>query len=179
MEISYLALLRGVNVGGNNMLKMSALALALQASGLHNVRTYIQSGNVLFSSTGTDPAKLEARIRACIFETYSIDVGVVVFDRTRWQHIIASAPQWWGKNPEWKHNLLALLPPRTPGEVATAIGELKPGIEMLAPGEGVLYQSVSFKDFGRAATGKLASLPVYKSMTVRNYNTATKLAGLL
>lgn len=59
------------------------------------------------------------------------------------------------------------------------VGELKPDIETIEPGNGVLYQSMSLKMFGRTTTGKLVSNPIYKKITVRNYNTVTKLFSLL
>jgi uncharacterized protein (DUF1697 family) len=52
----YLALLRGVNVGGKGMIKMADLKTALEAAGFDTVKTYIQSGNILFSSDKTYPA---------------------------------------------------------------------------------------------------------------------------
>lgn len=64
-------------------------------------------------------------------------------------------------------------------ETIRAIGELKPDIEAAEPGNCVIYQSMSFKFFGRTTTGKLSSSSIYKKMTVRNYNTATKLLTLL
>lgn len=175
----YLALLRGVNVGGNGLLSMSLLRQALTEAGLGNVRTYIQSGNIVFSSIYTDRKKLADIIHDCIFSTFKLDVAVVIFTKTEWQSIIDRAPSWWGANPEWKHNLLALLPPATATEAITAIGTLKPDIEAIHNGAGVVYQSVSFELFGRTTTGKLAANPIYKKMTVRNYNTATKLLKLL
>jgi uncharacterized protein (DUF1697 family) len=64
-------------------------------------------------------------------------------------------------------------------DVVQAIGSLKPDIEAMAPGQGVLYQSMSRELFGRTTTGKLVSSPIYKQMTIRNYNTVTKLLTLL
>lgn len=176
---TYLALLRGVNVGGNGLIKMSDLKEALAKNGLHNVRTYIQSGNVIFMSDAADTEKLASQIKAAIKKRFQLDVLVAVFSKQEWQHIIGAAPAWWGVDTEWKHNLLVMIRPFDMKDVVRAIGELKPDIEAMEPGKGVLYQSVSFKTFGRATTGKLAANPVYKKMTIRNYNTATKLLTLL
>ena len=72
-----------------------------------------------------------------------------------------------------------MLKPYDMDEAAAAIGELKPDIETIEPGNGVLYQSMSLKIFGRTTTGKLASNPIYKRITVRNNNTVIKLLSLL
>jgi uncharacterized protein (DUF1697 family) len=179
MNGQYLALLRGINVGGNNLIKMSALKDALEQDGFTSVRTYIQSGNVIFHSDASDTDKLAKQIEASIKSHFDLDVGVVVFSKAEWQEIIDSAPDWWGKDENWKHNLLVLLKPYDMKQAVEAIGELKPEMEAMEPGNGILYQSVSIKLFGRATTGKLASMPIYKKMTIRNYNTATRLSTLL
>jgi uncharacterized protein (DUF1697 family) len=177
-QIDYIALLRGVNVGGNGIISMPLLRDALANAGFENVRTYIQSGNILFTSTNTNRQELSGNIRACISKNFSLDISFVLFTKNEWQRIITKAPTWWGDDPDWKHNLLILLPPTIAPEAAAAIGTLKPDIEELHVGDGVVYQSVNFKFFGRSTTGKLASNPIYKKMTVRNYNTATKLLAL-
>lgn len=180
MKQSYLALLRGVNVGGNNIIKMADLKATLEAAGFQNVRTYIQSGNVLFSASEvTDTDNLAALVEETIASHFQVPVRVAVFSKPEWQAVIASAPDSWGKNPDWKHNLLVMLKPCDIQQAVAAIGDLKPDIEALQAGDGVLYQSVSIKSFGRATTGKLAASAVYKQMTVRSYNTAVKLSSLL
>ena len=176
---NYLALLRGINVGGNSLISMPLLREALSGAGLENVRTYIQSGNVLFTSTNSDRQELSRIIHECIRSNFQLDVAVVIFTSDEWQDIINDAPKWWGVDPDWKHNILALLPPISSLETVEAIGALRPDIESVAAGNGVVYQSMSFKLFGRTTSGKLAANPIYKKMTVRNYNTATKLLVLL
>lgn len=175
----YLALLRGVNVGGKGILKMSDLKVAIEQAGFKNVQTYINSGNVLFTTTTADTHKLAQDIHQIIHKTCQLDAEVVVFSRDEWRLIVEVAPQWWGENKDWKHNLLILIPPYDMKTVIAAVGELKPDIETMQPGNGVLYQSMSKALFGRTTTGKLASNPIYKKMTIRNYNTTTKLLTLL
>lgn len=174
----YLALLRGINVGGNNLVKMSDLKEALGSAGFDDVRTYIQSGNVFFSSSETDTDVLSTRVRACIKQQFKIDVGVGVFSKAEWQVIISNAPRDWGKDSDWKHNLLVMLKPYDMKQVMSDFGVPKPGMEDIVAGKGVIYQSVSWKMFGRSTSGKLAANPLYKQMTIRNYNTATKLLPL-
>ncbi len=179
MLVTYLALLRGVNVGGNNMIKMSDLKNTLELEDFTGVRTYIQSGNVVFKSPDNDKQILGERIQKCIARHFKAPVRAAVFSKSEWQKIVDDAPKWWGRDTTWKHNILVMLHPYDTEQAAEAIGELKPGIELLSPGLGVLYQSVSISKFGRSTTGKLASNPIYKQMTIRNYNTATKLLTLL
>ncbi len=175
---TYLALLRGVNVGGKSIIKMAELRTALEAAGLANVRTYIQSGNVFFDAPKQDPNILAKQVEHVLEHDFELPVGVAVFSKLDWQNIIAKAPKTWGADKTWKHNLLIMLPPYDMPEVVKAVGELKPDIEAMMAGEGVLYQSLLFEKFGRTTGGKLASNPIYKRMTIRNFNTATKLLTL-
>lgn len=176
---AYLALLRGINVGGNNMIRMADLKTCLEEAGFDDVRTYIQSGNVLFSSQPSDTATLENRMEKAIQNRFAMQIRVAIFSKEEWKAIIDNAPKEWGKDPSWKHNILVMLRPYNMNDAVAAIGALKPEIEMMVAGKSVLYQSASMKMVGRTTTGKIASNPIYKQMTIRNYNTATKLLGLL
>lgn len=173
----YLTLLRGVNVGGNNKVTMRDLVAAMTEDGFVDVKSYINSGNVLFSSKSDKD--LEKKVASSIKRHSGLDIEVVIFTADQWLQIVEEAPDFWGKNPDWKHNLLVMIPPYKMNQVIRAIGSLKPDLESLVPGRGVLYQSVSLKSFGRTSAGKLAANPIYKKMTVRNYNTAIKLGVLL
>jgi uncharacterized protein (DUF1697 family) len=175
----HLALLRGVNVGGKSLLSMAALRVALEQDGFSRVQTYIQSGNVLFDSSPADPDQLAQRMEASLEKHFGITTRVAIFSDAHWRQVVADAPPWWGQNKEWKHNLLVLLKPYDMHEALAAIGLLKPDIEAVQAGEGVIYQSMSLKLFGRTTTGKLATNPLYKQLTIRNYNTTHKLLGLL
>lgn len=177
--ITYLALLRGVNVGGNNLINMSELKKVLTACGLSDVQTYIQSGNVIFLSDSPNTNELAVKIKATIQKRFKLTIAVAVFSKEAWKQIIDAAPKWWGYDKDWKHNLLVMIHPYDMQETVRAISELKPDIEAIERGKDVLYQSMSLKLFGRTTTGKLAKSPVYKKMTIRNYNTATKLLSLL
>jgi len=77
---TWIALLRGVNVGGNNKLPMRPLAAALEAAGLRDVRTYIQSGNIVFRATGGSQARWAAHIANLIQAEFGIAASVLVLD---------------------------------------------------------------------------------------------------
>jgi uncharacterized protein (DUF1697 family) len=74
---TYVALLRGINVGGKNLIKMPALKAAFEADGFEYVTTYIQSGNVLFSSSGDRSAELTRRIEKMLAEAFDYVPTVV------------------------------------------------------------------------------------------------------
>ena len=177
--MNYLALLGGINVGGKSVIRMTDLRDCLEAAGFTGVRTFIQSGNVLFTGPKRPTAKLALELEKPIEQKFRMQVGVTVFTAAEWEEVVRGGPKWWGREKEWKHNLLALLPGARPDEVMAAAGNLKPEIEMLAPGPGVVYQSLSLQFYGRVTSGKLASHPIYRRFTVRNHNTTLRLAELL
>lgn len=175
----YIALLRGVNVGGKNRVVMSELKLELSKRGLLDVSTYINSGNIMFTSECRSTTEMASTVSQAVSECSGVTCDVVVISSKALQKIVARAPQWWGEDASWKHNLLFIIPPATVEHVVHAIGELKPRIEAVEAGKDVIYQSMSFDQFGKTTTGKLASNPVYKQITIRNYNTVVKLAKLV
>lgn len=177
--MKYVALLRGINVGGNNKLPMAELRDCLSKNGFENVKTYIQSGNVIFDSSESDATKLTKIVENCIQKQFGLQVPVVLLSRPAYEHIAAHAPKNWLKNPEWKYNYIFLKQPYDMQKILSDIGLLKPDIESIDVGTGVLYQGISIKSFGRAAGGKIAGKPVYKIMTIRNHNTVTQLNEML
>jgi uncharacterized protein (DUF1697 family) len=175
----YIALLRGVNVGGKAKVSMADLKRALETAGFSEVKTYINSGNIVFASDSSDSAQLGKKIESVIERTFGFHVDAVVITKHEWTAIVRQAPKWWGHDETRKHNLIILCKPYDMQAIMSAIGVLKTDIESAEPGPGVIYQSLSLKDFGKTTSGKLASSPLYKRMTIRNYNTAQKIFSLL
>ena len=158
---------------------MGNLKTALENGGLENVHTYIQSGNVIFKSDEKDTDKLSVLITSVIKEKFDLPVGVAVFSQKEWQQVIKAAPEWWGRDEGWKHNLLIMIKPFDTQETLAVFEKLKPEIEQVVAGQGVLYQSLLFQKFGQTSSSKLNSNPVYQRITIRSYNTVTKLHTLL
>lgn len=98
------ALLRGVNVGGHNVLPMGELRAALEASGMSDVRTYIQSGNIVFRSDDPEPA---LAIAAVLHDSFGIDVPVLVRSLEEVERVAAAHPDV-GSDipPKWLHAFL-------------------------------------------------------------------------
>jgi uncharacterized protein (DUF1697 family) len=74
----YVALLRKINVGGQNLIKMDALRGVFEAAGLKNVRTFQQAGNVLFETHRKNPAAIAAKIEKLLFQSFKADLRVIV-----------------------------------------------------------------------------------------------------
>jgi len=95
----YLALLRGINVGGKNLIRMTELAACLGENGLSSVTTYIASGNVLFEARDSSAVALTLRLEKVLAETFSYRASVVLLDRRQLRRIVARAPDGFGRRP--------------------------------------------------------------------------------
>jgi uncharacterized protein (DUF1697 family) len=89
---TFIALFRGINVGGNNILPMRDLVKVLEGLGLKNVKTYIQSGNVVFQSVNTNAFELSQEISATIEITHGFAPQVLLLGMKELQDAIASNP---------------------------------------------------------------------------------------
>lgn len=89
---TWVALLRGVNVGGNNKVPMKPLAGALEALGHTRVRTYLQSGNVVLDTDEGDGPEVAAAVSSCIADTFGLTIGVVVRSPRELQRVVERNP---------------------------------------------------------------------------------------
>lgn len=89
---SYIALLRGINVGGNNKLPMRELVETLNGIGLSQVKTYIQSGNVIFKSTRNNKPQLSQEISAAIEQSHGFSPPVLILTLPEFQAAMAANP---------------------------------------------------------------------------------------
>jgi uncharacterized protein (DUF1697 family) len=176
---TYVALLRGINVGGKNPIRMPALKACFEANGFADVATYIQSGNVLFSSAGAKPGDLTRRIERMLAKGFAYVPTVVVRSRTQMRAIVEKAPKGYGTRPsKYRYDVVFLKEPVTVRAVMVSL-ELKPGVDAAHPGSGVVYLSRLDARATQSRLNKIASSPIYPSVTIRNWNTTTKLLQLM
>jgi uncharacterized protein (DUF1697 family) len=177
--VRYLALLRGLNVGGNNIVKMADLRACLERAGLNSVTTYIQSGNVLFQSHLKNAARLAGSIEQTLSKEFAYTAVVVVVSQEQLERIVNEAPPGFGSNPaKYRYDVVFIKPPFSAPEVLPTIS-LKQGVDAALESNGVLYLE---RLISRAAESKLSKLitnAAYKSMTIRNWNTVGKLRQLM
>jgi uncharacterized protein (DUF1697 family) len=89
---TYIALLRGINVSGQKQIKMAALKASLEEAGLQRVRTYIQSGNVVFEHDSQDPKRLASLIEQDILKRFGFDVHVILITPSELATVLTSNP---------------------------------------------------------------------------------------
>ena len=179
MMTQYVALLRGINVGGNNIIKMTALKACFESLGFKDVRTYIQSGNVLFRAAGSNQASLTKRIETALSKSFNYKSRVVVRSQKQLKSIVAKAPKGFGSDQDtYRYDVLFLKAPLTAAKAMKSVS-MKEGVDEAYAGKDVLYFSRLISKATQSHLNRIASMPVYQSMTIRNWNTTTKLLNLM
>ena len=95
----YVALLRGINVGGSNLIRMAALKACFEAEGFREVATYIQSGNVLFTASRANQQTLTDQIEKALSRTFAYQSRVVVRSFEQMKATVEKAPKGFGRQP--------------------------------------------------------------------------------
>lgn len=174
----HVALLRGINVGGKNLIRMTDLASCFEADGFGGVATYIQSGNVIFSCDEPDPVALEPRLEAMLLARFGLSIPVVVRSGTQVHDIVRDAPPGFGAEPaEYRYDVIYLKD--VDPEAAIAIVPTHPEVDRAHAGPRVLYYSRLTSRATSSRLGRIAAMPLYQRITIRNWNTTLKLHHLL
>lgn len=174
----YVALLRGINVGGKTLVKMADLKSCVEALGLGNVSTYIASGNLLFESAARDAARLETKIERAIENHFRLSVKVVVLDRTEYARVVKAIPTPWVGDQSLRSNVAFV---RRGTDAKAIVRDLRPdaAVEEVKAIDGAVLWATKRDALNRSVMRKLIGGAAYKELTVRNLNTTLKLHELL
>jgi uncharacterized protein (DUF1697 family) len=179
-KTTYLALLRGINVGGKNKVPMKELKALLEELGLEDVSTYIQSGNAIFRSSLA--AKTIARkIEAELTETFKLDdelVKVLVLSHDTLKAVVADRPKGFGDEPT-KYHSDAIFLMEIDGDEAFAVFKPREGVDKVWQGKDMVYSQRLSAERTKSRLGKIVASPLYKSMTIRSWQTTQKLLELM
>lgn len=175
--VQYLALLRGINVGGRNLVRMAELRVAFEKTGLDDVATYIQSGNVLFRAPRQKREELAARIESELGRRFGVEMKVVLLTAAQLEGVVNGAPSRFGA----KSDLCDVIFLRKPLNVrrAMAVVETREGVDRVWAGKGVLYFSRLAEKRTSSRLSRIVAKPEYKEMTTRGWSTTTKLLARL
>ena len=176
--MKYAAFLRAVNVGGRNILPMSALRDCLEQAGFTGVRTFIQSGNVVFESAGRNRRELTNRIEQALGKATGAEARVVVLSQSELKAVLAAAPVSWRRRTDLRRNIAFLRPAVTAAEAFKAV-KPRPEVDDVKAGAGVLYMATVMSDLARSGLTKLVGTPVYREMTIRTFATCQKMLALM
>ena len=174
----YVAFLRGINVGGHNMVSMTALKASFEKLGFTGVTTYINSGNVIFSSLERDPGALESTIDRMLERTYKLKGRTVVRSTREMAKVVRALEKQPAPDADWKCNVIFLRSTIDPKATVKTI-PLNAEIERVVCAPGTWLWFVSVRGFGRSAMMKIGRSPLYREMTVRNVNTTKAVLALM
>ena len=174
---TFVALLRGINVGGNNMISMKALKASFERLGFKSVSTYINSGNVLFQTRQSDARKLEVKIEKMLAAEYKLGCKVVVRSAGEIASLVKQLPKNWSDSKDWRYNVIFLRHTIDSKDIVNDLNA-NPEIEQVIYVPGTLLWSAHVKDLARTTMVK-TSHRLYRETTVRNLTTTRKLHQLM
>lgn len=172
---THLALLRGINVSGHNMIKMEALKATLEAIGFQNIKTYIQSGNVFVDTEEESASKVGFMIKQEIFKVFGHEVPVVVIGKEDLKACLKNNPFLKEKEVDTKKLYVAFVSAILRNE---SINDLKPS--QFKPDEISIDQSRIYVKYAIGAgktrfDQKYIEKKLNVIATMRNWNTVTQL----
>jgi uncharacterized protein (DUF1697 family) len=177
---AYVILIRGINVGGKNIVKMEKLRKCLEEEGFTNISTYIASGNVLLFSE-KPASEIKTQVECILSKRFELDdgyVNVLVLTDEQIQRVIENKPKGFGEQPEKFHSDVIFLMELDAAE-AMKVFDPREGVDEVWPGDGVIYSQRLSALFNKSRLSKIVGTTAFKSMTVRNWNTTTKLLEMI
>jgi len=176
----YIVLLRGINISGKNKIAMSELKKAFIELGFAEVTTYLNSGNVIFSSAIDDKNVLSNKIELMVKDRFDLDIPVFIILQEELEEVLNKAPDWWGDdNKEIYDNLIFIMPPLSYEEFYDEIGNPKAEYEKVHNCRNVVFWSFSRKDYQKTNWWReTAGSKVSGKITIRTANTVRKIVGM-
>lgn len=185
MEVSadmkrYIAFLRGVNISGKNKVPMAELKKMFERLGHKEVKTYLNSGNVIFSSDENDIESVTKQVAMTIKSQFDLDIPVFVIAKEELEDILRNAPDWWdNENKEIYNNLIFIIPPATFVDVFNEIGEPKEELEKIQDYKEAIFWSFSRRNYQKTNWwSKTASASISNKLTIRTASTIRKVVGM-
>lgn len=174
-----LVLLRGINVGGNNIIKMEALKKTFEELGFTGVKTYIQSGNIIFHGDEKDSAALTQKIKQALSKKFCYEARLALLDFGEMKKIIDDMPAGFGEAPDaYRYDVWFLLAGASPKDIMRQV-QIREGVDQVYQGRKAVYAARLNSQAGKSYLTKIIREPVYQYMTIRGLSTTRKLFGLM
>lgn len=174
----YVALLRGINVGGKNKIDMKLLKETFMRVGMASVTTYINSGNVVFTDTRYTKAEIAMLLQKAILEDFQLDIKILVRSLEDFEHLMKALPNGW-KNDEYMKSDVLFLWEKIDRETLLDELKTKPEIDTVLYVPGAILWTVDRENITKSGMQKLVGTTLYKYMTVRNVNTTRKIYEIM
>ncbi len=173
----YVALLRGINVGGNKKVEMTKLKKVFESLGFSSVLTYINTGNVIFETEQKDTKIITEAIEKKLKEHFGFEIRVVVRNANNIQNLCKKIPKEYANNTEQKTDILFLWDEYNTKNSLSLIKTAN--VDILQYIDGAILWNIKRKDYNKSGMNTFIGTVIYKNMTARNINTVRKLAELM
>ncbi|MBI2465166.1 DUF1697 domain-containing protein [Candidatus Shapirobacteria bacterium] len=174
----YVALLRGINVGGKSKVKMATLKECFESLGYKNVATYINSGNVIFEAERIDEEEMIKEMETKMRDVFGFGIRIVVRSFENIKNICEKVPTGWMNNVEQKTDVIFLWQGVDTQEDIESI-KIKPEVDTLLYIERAVVWHIDRVNYSKSGMNKFIGTNIYKNMTARNINTVRKLRQLM
>jgi uncharacterized protein (DUF1697 family) len=176
--VVYVALLRGINVGGKNKMEMARLKATFEAAGMKDVTTYINSGNVVFSDKRRKPGTITKTLEHAIEAEFGFAIRVLIRDRPAIKKLLKALPDSWTNDSQMRCDVFFLW---ESFDRKAVLDELnwKAEIEDVVYVPGAVIWRIDRRNVMRSRLQKMIGTDLYRGMTIRNCNTARRLSQLM
>ena len=174
----YVALLRGINVGGNRKVDMKALKDTFERAGMDRVKTYINSGNVVFSSRSKSAPRIEAKLEAAIEADFGFEIKVLLRSLEQMRATVKALPASWVNDDTMKCDVIFLWEAIDERPILKQL-PVKEGVDTVKYTPGAVLWSIPRALATKSSLSKLVGTELYRQMTIRNSNTTRKLLALM
>ena len=178
MAMKYVALLRGINIGGRNKIDMKMLKQTFENAGMIDVVTYINSGNIIFTNDDMPKTELSPILQTAIFEDFGLEIKVLIRSKTEMEDIMEHLPTHWANDKVMKSDVLFLWEDIDDEAILESL-KIRPEIDTIIYLPGVILSAVDRENVGKSAVTKIVGKNIYKHMTIRNVNTFRKIHSLM
>lgn len=174
----YVALLRGINVGGKNKIDMKLLKETFVRTGMESVTTYINSGNVIFTNMKHTKTEITNLLEEAIFRYFQLNIKVLIRSLNDFEHMIKVLPESWRDDKNMRSDVLFLW---EEFDRKTVINELKikPEVDTVMYVPGAILWTLDKVNITKSRLNKFIGTDVYKKMTARNFNTTRKIYEIM
>jgi len=173
----YVALLRGINVGGKNSIKMSELKICFENAGFENVVTIINSGNVIFTADQKEDV-LVGLTESAIKGVFGLEIKVVIVSKKNIIEIVKNVPLSWKTKSNIRCNIAFLRKNSSVDTIMESV-RINETVDYLDRGPGVVYMTTLLSGLTKSYFNKMVGTKIYKEITIRNYNTTRKILEIM
>lgn len=172
----FIVLLRGVNVGGNRKVQMKVLKEMMESLGYSNVSTYLNSGNLILESP-EERQDVQKTVETALAKRYEFDIPILVKTVAEMKKIAEAIPEDWQNDESNKTDVAYLFPEIDTVKILDELPVKREYIDIRYV-KGALYWRIDRENYNKSQLNKLVGHRYYHLMTIRNVNTARRLAEI-